>query len=124
MKYLLAPELLLASAFAKHPRHAEAFAWLEGKNIVLCPITELAFLRVATSKKAINLTVEDARLALMRFSGERKVERISDDLPLLDSKANQAEPLLELYLADLAASHGLKLAVLTATIEHPALVVI
>src|SRR5205823_12182422 len=104
MKYLLDVNVLLAGLLAKHPRHAEAFAWLEGKSIVLCPIVELAFLRIATNKKAVNLTMEDGRVALMRFTSERKAGRIADDLPLLDSKPARSDQISDLYLADLAAS--------------------
>src|SRR2546423_3241652 len=99
MKYLLDVNALLAGALAKHPQHADAFAWLGGKSVVLCPVSELGFLRIGTKKKAINLTMKDAREALLRFCSERTAERISDDLPPLDSKASKSEDVTDFYLA-------------------------
>ena len=51
MKHLLDVNVLLASVWANHSRHTEAFAWVEGKHIVLCPLSELGFLRISTNKK-------------------------------------------------------------------------
>ena len=50
MKFLLDVNVLLAGGWGHHLRHAEAFAWLEGKKIVLCPISELGFLRISSNK--------------------------------------------------------------------------
>jgi predicted nucleic acid-binding protein len=47
-KYLLDVNVLLAAMWANHPQHAKAFAWLSGKNVELCPLAELGFLRVST----------------------------------------------------------------------------
>ena len=41
MKHLLDVNVLLAGIWENHSRHAEVFAWLDGKNIVLCPLAEL-----------------------------------------------------------------------------------
>ena len=124
MKYLLDVNALLAGALARHPQHADAFAWLEGKSVALCPISELGFLRIGTNKKAINLTMEDARAALSKFSSERNAVRIPDDLPPLDSKPSKSEDVTDFYLADLAAKHSLKLASFDTGIKHPAMVII
>lgn len=124
MKYLLDVNALLAGALATHPQHPDAFAWLAGKRVVLCPISELGFIRISTNKKAINITMEDAREALSRFARERKAELISDDLPPLMSKPRKSEEVTDLYLADLAARHGLKLGTFDTGIKHPAVEVI
>jgi predicted nucleic acid-binding protein len=51
MKYLLDVNVLLAAIWANHSRHAETFAWLDGKTIVLCPLGELGFLRISPTKR-------------------------------------------------------------------------
>src|SRR5262249_23588780 len=104
-----------------HSRHPEAFTWLKGKAIVLCPLAELGFLRISSNKKAINVEMDKARHALERFCAERKGERIFDDLPALDSNPKPSELVTDCYLAELAARHGMKLATFDEEVTHPAL---
>ena len=110
--------------WANHSRHKEAFVWLEGKNIVLCPLTELGFLRISTNKKVIGAPMDKARELLETFATERKAERISDDLPALESRPKRSEDVTDHYLANLAVRHGLKLATFDEEIDHPAVEVI
>src|SRR4051794_37993897 len=110
MKHLLDVNVLLAAIWSNHSRHAEAFPWLEGKIVVLCPLSELGFLRISTHRKVINAPMEQARELLMKFAAERKAERIPDDLPAIESRPNSSEEVTDHYLADLAARHGLKVA--------------
>ena len=124
MKHLQDVNVLLAAIWSNHSRHAEAFSWLMGKSIVLCPLTELGFLRISTNKKAINAPMEKARELLEKFSRERKAERIGDDLPALDSRPKTSEQVTDSYLADLAAKHGLKLATFDGQIRHGAVALI
>ena len=124
MKHLLDVNVLLASIWANHSRHAEAFAWLEGKTIVLCPLNELGFLRISANKKAIGAPMAKARELLEKFAAERKAERIDDDLPALESRPKTSAEVTDQYLANLAASHGLKLATFDEKIKHPAVEVI
>ena len=119
-RFLQDVNALLAGVWGRHPRHAEAFAWLKGKAIVLCPLAELGFLRISSNKKAINVEMEKAREALEKFCAERKTERILDDLPALDSKPKTSEQVTDFYLADLAARHGMKLATFDEGLIHPA----
>src|SRR5437868_13500243 len=86
IKFLLDVNALLAGVWGHHLRHTEAFVWLKGKSIVLCPLAELGFLRISSHKKGINVEMDKAREALERFCTERKAERIFDDLAPLDSK--------------------------------------
>ena len=118
MKYLLDVNVLLAAIWTNHPRHPGAFAWLEGKNIVLCPSVELGFLRISTHKKAINAPMESARRLLEQFASERLAERIGDDLPALQSRPKSSEQVTDFYLADLASKHGMKLVTLDEGIQH------
>lgn len=124
MKRLLDVNVLLAAIWSQHPHHTKAFAWLKGKEIVVCPICELGFLRVSTNKKAFNIPMQDARTSLVKFKQERSAESIADDLPALDSKADKSEQLTDAYLADLADKHGLMLGTLDGGISHRAVEVI
>jgi predicted nucleic acid-binding protein len=120
MKHLLDVNLLIAGIVQTHSLHNQARVWLSGKQIVLCPIVELGFLRISTnSKSAIGLTMDDARKVLEKFATERKADRIPDDLPALASYPRTSEQVTDHYLANLAAKHGLKLATFDTQINHP-----
>jgi toxin-antitoxin system PIN domain toxin len=119
MKCLLDVNVLLAAIWTNHSRHTECFSWLEGKELIVCPLAELGFLRISTNKKALNAPMEKARELLQRFLDERNVGRIADDLPALQSAAKISEEVTDHYLANLAAEHGLKLATLDRNLAHP-----
>ena len=120
MKHLLDVNVLLAAIWTNHSRHADAFAWVEGKSIVLCPLSELGFLRISTNAKVINAPMEKARELLEKFIHERRAERIADDLPALESHPRTSDQVTDHYLADLAARHSLTLATLDERVIHPA----
>jgi len=120
MKFLLDLNLLLAGIWAHHSRHAETFAWLRGKSIVLCPLSELGFLRISSNKRALNVPMDRGRELLEKFCAERKAERIFDDLAPLDSQPKTSEQVTDFYLADPAAKHGMKLATFDELMSHPA----
>lgn len=116
--------VLLAAIWSHHSRHPEAFAWLEGKQLVLCPLSELGFLRISSHQKAMGIPMEKARTGLETFARERKAEWIADDLPALGSKADKSEQVTDNYLASLAARHGHRLATFDQGITHSAVEVI
>jgi len=120
MRYLLDVNVLLAVIWANHPQYPTADAWLKGKSVVVCPISELGFLRISTNRKAIAVPMADARRALETFLRESQATRILEDLPALESNADTSEQLTDHYLADLAQRHGCRLATLDAGIQHPA----
>ena len=125
MKYLLDVNLLIAGIVQTHSQHTRASVWLSGKEIVLCPIVELGFLRISTNQKsAIGLTMDRAREVLERFASERKAEPIFDDLPALQSDARTSDGVTDHYLANLAAKHEFKLATLDARLKHPSAVLV
>lgn len=120
MKHLLDVNLLLAAMIETNPHYERAFAWMADKEIVLCPTTELGFLRIGCHKKAYNLSLPGLRQSLERFKEMRKAEWIADDLPALASKkAGNADEITDHYLADLASKHGLRLATFDGRIKHP-----
>ena len=124
MRHLLDVNLLLAAIWAGHPQHAKAFAWLSGKNVMLCPLSELGFLRISTNKKAINAPMRKARELLNQFATDRKAARIADNLPALDSHPDKSEEVTDHYLADLAALNGARLATLDQNLIHSSVDVI
>ena len=123
-RHLLDVNVLLAAIWTNHPQHTKAFGWLAGKDVLLCPLSELGFLRISTSKKAINAPMEQARKLLEKFISDRKARRIDDDLPALDSHPAKSEHVTDLFLADLAARHGARLATFDQAIRHTAVDVI
>jgi toxin-antitoxin system PIN domain toxin len=124
MKYLLDINVLLAAIWANHPQHATADEWLIGKSLVVCPISELGFLRISTNKKVIAATMEDARKGLEGFLVETKAARIADDLPALASHPANSDQVTDQYLAALAGRHKYKLATFDQEIQHAAVEVI
>lgn len=120
MKHLLDVNLLIAGIVQTHSLHGQARVWLSGKQIVLCPLVELGFLRISTNNKsAIGLTMDRARNVLERFASERKAGRIPDDLPALESHPRISDQVTDHYLANLAAKHGFKLATFDQQLKHP-----
>jgi uncharacterized protein len=117
-KHLLDVNVLLAAIWANHPQHSKAFAWLTGKFILLCPLSELGFLRISTNQRVINASMEKARRLLDQFAKDRKADRIADDLAALDSHPEKSGDVTDHYLADLAAKHGAKLATFDTNIAH------
>lgn len=116
MRYLLDVNLLLQGIWQGHPNHAAAFRWLKGKEIYVCPLAELGFIRISTG--ALGSAMPETRRLLETFLKERKAGRINDDLVALESKPSAAGQVTDHYLADLAHKHGLKLATFDRHISH------
>jgi predicted nucleic acid-binding protein len=120
MKYLLDVSTLIALIWPSHVHHSHASAWRKGKSIVLCPITELGFIRVSTSA-AFNASMPDARAALRDFLKDEKPEWIAADLRALDGEiAPVSAKTTDWYLANLADAHGMQWATLDRSAKHPA----
>lgn len=122
MTLLLDVNVLLAGIWSNHPMHQQAFAGIAGKSLAVCPLTELGFIRISTEPAAsIRVGMNDARMALQKFIQDRSVQRISDDLPALDSHPQTSKQVTDYYLAALAEKHGCKLATLDQKIKHSAI---
>ena len=117
-KYLLDVNVLLAVIWVGHPEHTKAFAWLSNKTVMLCPLSELGFLRISTNRKAIGAPMEKARRLLEQFVADRAAESITDDLAALDSHPKRSEEVTDHYLADLVAKHSARLATFDKAISH------
>jgi toxin-antitoxin system PIN domain toxin len=122
MIHLLDVNVLLAAIWENHPHHSRAFSWLEGKQISVCPLSELGFIRISTNPKAIHAPMSKTRQLLQDFLTERAATRIPDDLPALQSHPKKIQDVTDFYLAALADKHGMKLATLDENIKHPAVV--
>lgn len=119
MKHLLDVNVLLPAIIKTHVHHTRTLAWLKDKEIVLCPLSELGFIRIGSHKKAFGFPMAGVRQSLEQFAKERKAVRIPDDLPALASHPQTSSQVTDHYLADLASHHGLKLATFDVQLQHP-----
>ena len=124
MRHLLDVNALIAAIWKNHPDHAITDAWLTGKELATCPISELGFLRISTHPKALNADMTTTRQLLEAFLQKHGAHFVADDLPALRSPAQRSEQVTDNYLAELAASKGMKLATLDAGISHRAVALI
>jgi uncharacterized protein len=120
VKYLLDVNALIAVIWRNHPDHATTDAWLAGKELATCPISQLGFLRISTNPKALNADMTTTRQLLEAFLQQRGAYFVADDLAPLKSSATRSEQVTDHYLAELAASKGMKLATLDEGISHQA----
>jgi hypothetical protein len=77
------------------PTLLPGLSWLSGKSVILCPLSELGFLRISTNKKAINAPMEKSTELLKQLATDRKAVRIADDLPALDSHEGKSEEVTD-----------------------------
>ena len=103
MKYLLDVNVLIGAIWRDQAAHKKAMAWLAGKEVVLCPLTELGFLRISTNKKVMGATMDRTRELLEKFAADAKADRIPADLNALESHPKTSDQVTDHYLADLSA---------------------
>ena len=121
---LLDVSTLVALMWENHVRNARVEKWAKGKTLVLCPITELGFVRVSSSP-AHNATVSEARETLADFIRDFSPEFIAADLRQLDTPAAPTSgKTTDWYLAELASKHGLKWGTLDGNASHPSALVV
>jgi predicted nucleic acid-binding protein len=119
VKHLLDISALLAAVWQTHSAHAKVDAWLKGKALVVCPFSELGFLRISSHPKGpFKASMADARKLLADFLEMEQCSFLAADLPGLKSHAKESDMVTDCYLAELAAMHGMKLATLDARIQH------
>jgi predicted nucleic acid-binding protein len=124
VKYLADVSVLVALLWPSHVDHKKVTGWQAGKKLVLCPIAELGFIRVSTCP-AFNASMADARQTLADFRADEKPEFIPcDQAALSGDPAPSSAKTTDWYLANLAASHGLKWATLDTGAKHPSAVLI
>lgn len=119
MKYLLDVSTIVALLWKNHTDHSKVSAWRSGKDLVVCPITELGFMRVVTSP-AFNASMTQARQVLSDFLAKEAPEFIPADLRALSGQvAPSSSKTTDWYLANLADAHGMKWATLDLKAKHP-----
>src|SRR5688572_26422356 len=104
MTYLLDVNALIAAIWKNHPDHATIDAWLAGKKLATCPISQVGFLRISTNPKALNADMTATRQLLEAFLQKHGAQFVADDLSPLKSSAQKSEQVTDHYLAELAAS--------------------
>jgi predicted nucleic acid-binding protein len=124
MNYLLNVNFLIAAILDSHTRHKSADQWLPGKSLATCPISETGFLRIVTHPKIYGVAMPVAREALEDFITHHTVVFVPDDLKALKSQAPNSEQVADLYLADLALAHQMKLVTFDRQISHRAVEII
>jgi predicted nucleic acid-binding protein len=121
MKFLLDASALIAACIGTHTDYAKTSAWLAGKEVVLCPIAELALVRVGVQRYGLDMAA--VRKVLATFKAGK--EFIPCDISALEgTTAPSGGQSTDWYLANLAEKHGMKWATLDTRARHRATVLI
>jgi predicted nucleic acid-binding protein len=120
MTYLLDVNVLIAAIWTTHSQHRKTDAWLRGKQLALCPISELGFLRISSHPRGLAAPMVDAERLLGDFWKNLIPEFVQDDFSAAGINARTSDELTDLYLAELAQRHNMKLATLDRGIKHRA----
>lgn len=117
MKYLLDVNALVALGFAQHEFHERINDWLEAEHypsLLSCSITELGFVRILSQAASYQLTVAQARNALMAI---KRTDRLSfgfleddQDISHLPTWVRTAKQTTDGHLLQLAKTAGAILA--------------
>jgi predicted nucleic acid-binding protein len=123
--YLLDVNILIAAIWRDHQDHAGVEVWLRGKQTATCPISELGFLRISSGDAfPFRADPEVCRNALSEFVRKRHSQFISDDFSPQTIAAQVSTQFTDLYLAELAEKHRMKLATLDTRIFHRAIEIV
>ena len=118
MIYLLDISTLVALLLAEHEHNKKVFAWAAKKELAICPLTELGFLRVAIG--TYNATPDQARKTLKDFWDAKKPQFVPDDISALAGEPFPSyRKSTDWYIANLASKHGMKWATTDHKANHP-----
>lgn len=124
MIYLLDVSALLAWLWRDHVHNERVESWAEYQKLAVCPISELGFLRIST-QPIIGASMKEARSMLSSWLKSLNPTFIPCDEQALSGKiASESSKTTDIYLGNLAARHGLRLATLDEQMDHPAAYVI
>jgi predicted nucleic acid-binding protein len=130
-RWLLDVNALVGLLWSVHSLHGKAHSWFAQQSPVVmgCAFTELSFVRVSMADRTIAAGFADAEAALARFVASlgrryRFIERLPPAGVLRGQPVRTHKEVSDLYLCELAAANGARLATLDAGIKHPAAVVI
>jgi uncharacterized protein len=118
--YLLDINALLALVFVEHEFHVRVDDWI-GKLLIdtesklaTSAITELGFVRIASTAPAFGVTYSQARAGLTRLKSDSKTRFVflSDNLGVdrLPPWVKTGKQITDGHLVELARTHGAKLA--------------
>ena len=125
MIYLLDVNMLIAAIWREHHDQRRVEAWLRGKQIATCPISELGFLRISTGDTfPLRAEPEPCRNALSEFVRKHRCRFIPDDFSPQRIASESSRQFTDLYLAELAERHRMKLATLDTRIFHRAIALV
>ena len=125
MIYLLDVNMLIAAIWRDHQDHAGVEVWLHGKKTATCPISELGFLRISSGDAfPFRADPDICRNALSEFVRKHRCRFIPDDFSPQKIAAQSSAQFTDLYLAELAENHSMKLATLDTRIFHPAIEIV
>jgi predicted nucleic acid-binding protein len=123
--YLLDVNILIAAIWRDHQDQRRVEAWLRGKQIATCPISELGFLRISSGDTfPLRAEPEPCRNALSEFVQKHRCRFIPDDFSPQRIAAESSRQFTDLYLAELAERHRMKLATLDTRIFHRAIALV
>jgi predicted nucleic acid-binding protein len=119
--YLLDVNVLIAAIWQDHQDQPRVEAWLRGKQTATCPISELGFLRISSGDTfPFRAEPQPCRNALAEFVRKHRCRFIPDDFSPKRIAAQSSRQFTDLYLAELAERHRMKLATLDTRIFHRA----
>ena len=125
MTYLLDVNMLIAAIWHDHQDQPRVEAWLRGKLTATCPISELGFLRISSGDTfPFRAEPGPCRNALSEFVGKHRCRFIPDDFSPQRIAAQSSRQFTDLYLAELAEKHRMKLVTLDTRIFHRAIEVV
>jgi predicted nucleic acid-binding protein len=123
--YLLDVNMLIAAIWRDHQDQRRVEAWLRGKQTATCPISELGFLRISSGDTfPLRAEPEPCRNALSEFVRKHRCRFIPDDFSPQRITAESSRQFTDLYLAELAERHRMKLATLDTRIFHRAIALV
>ena len=121
MIYLLDVNMLIAAIWRDHEDQRMVEAWLRGKQTATCPISELGFLQISSGDTfPFRAEPQPCRTALSEFIRRSPCRFIPDDFSPRIVAAQSSRQFTDLYLAELAEKHRMKLATLDRRISHRA----
>jgi predicted nucleic acid-binding protein len=125
--FLLDVNALVGLLWNVHTLHGRANAWFarESPRVLGCAFTELSFVRVSMADRTIAASFADAETALAGFIAAlgrryRFIDRLPPAAVLRGRGVAVHKQVSDLYLCELAASHGARLATLDQGIQHAA----
>jgi predicted nucleic acid-binding protein len=123
--YLLDVNMLIAAIWQDHEDQPMVEAWLHGKQTATCPISELGFLRISSGETfPFRADPQPCRAALSEFIRKHHCRFVPDDFSPRTVAAQSSRQFTDLYLAELAENHRMRLATLDTRISHRAVEVV